>query len=105
EAQPLLIESLAIRRRVLPPGHWLLANAESLVGGCFLARKKYDEAEPYLLNGYRELAAAPDAMPKRRLEALDRLIALYNGCGRPDEAARWRAVQLDLTFPAKPFAP
>jgi hypothetical protein len=66
-------------------------HAESLLGGCLAAQKKYTEAEPLLLGGYRGLTEAP-AAPSRHVEqARQRLIKFYEASGRPEEAAKWKA--------------
>jgi hypothetical protein len=60
-----------------------------------LGQKKYDEAEPLLLQGYEGLKARAKSIPPqgsaRITEALDRLIELANATGKPDEAAKWQA--------------
>jgi hypothetical protein len=59
-----------------------------------LGQKKYTEAETLLLEGYkgmkvREKLAPPQAMA-RIPETVDRLVALYQALGKPQEMARWR---------------
>jgi len=77
-------------------------HAESALGACLLEQKKYAEAEPLLLSGYRGLLKSEDKRPavihrqgasgrqSDLNEALDRLVQLYLAWDRPTEAARWR---------------
>jgi tetratricopeptide (TPR) repeat protein/tRNA A-37 threonylcarbamoyl transferase component Bud32 len=92
-AEPLLRETLAIRERKLPDD-WSTFEAMSLLGGSLLARKKYADAEPYLIRGYEGLRAreAKVPVPYRKLgpEALDRIVRLYEDWGKTDRADEWR---------------
>jgi tetratricopeptide (TPR) repeat protein len=90
EAEPLLRECLALRQKMLPAGHWLTANTQSWLGGCLAAQQKFAEAEPLLLEGYEGMGKAKDALPRRKKEALERIVALYVAWGKPDKADAWR---------------
>jgi hypothetical protein len=65
-----------------------------MLGGCLLGQKQYAEAEPLLTAGYEGLRARAKAIPPDRaaclIEALERLVALYEATDKKDEAARWR---------------
>ncbi|MGH7178987.1 MAG: tetratricopeptide repeat protein, partial [Tepidisphaeraceae bacterium] len=89
EAQSLLETTLEIRVRLLPPGHWQIANARSLLGQSLASQKKFEQAEPLLLAGYNELT--DPAQVRRRQAALKRIIDLYEAWGRPRDAEVWRA--------------
>src|SRR6185436_905371 len=90
----LLREALAIREK-LQPDLWTTFNTRSMVGGALLGQKKFAEAEPLLLAGYRgmkEREATIDANGRVRLtQALERLVKLYEAKGDATEAAAWRA--------------
>jgi tetratricopeptide (TPR) repeat protein len=89
-AERLFREALAMRRAVLPPSHPHIAQSEQLVGASILARKRYMEAERYLLPSYEQLRAAyGDDDPRTHL-ARRRLLALYEASRQPSEAARYR---------------
>jgi ubiquitin-protein ligase len=92
-AEPLARACLAIRVRNMPDD-WLTFNARSLLGGVLLARKKYAEAEPLLVQGHEGLkqrqAKLPRAARLRPAEALERLVKLYEATGRDEEAACYR---------------
>jgi hypothetical protein len=93
EAEALLRECLAIREKN-QPAEWLIFNTQSMLGGSLLGQKKYAEAEPLLLSGYagmkkREVQIPPQGKV-RLLEAVERLVQLYEATDNKDEAARWR---------------
>jgi tetratricopeptide (TPR) repeat protein len=123
EAEAPLRECLAIWEKVLPHGGdlQLLSSrgltreygyAKSLLGASLLGQKRYAEAELLLVEGYKVLepqrGVAEDAMPLARryqVEALGRLVQLYEETAKPDDAAKWRT-QLEeareLAPPPKP---
>jgi eukaryotic-like serine/threonine-protein kinase len=57
QAEPLLLEALAIRREVYPAGHWEIADAVSLLGDCWRAQGRIAAAEPLLREGLAGLRA------------------------------------------------
>jgi serine/threonine protein kinase/tetratricopeptide (TPR) repeat protein len=98
DAEPILRESLAIHRKK-EPEVWNTFHTQSLLGGALLGQQKYAEAEPDLVQGYQGMRKTLKSQgtrhygptPTQRLtEALERLVQLYDACGRPDEAATWR---------------
>jgi serine/threonine protein kinase/tetratricopeptide (TPR) repeat protein len=109
EAEPVLRYCLDIRDKKMPDD-WRRFNAQSLLGGSLLAQKKYDDAEPLLRQGYDGMklreAKIPASRKVRLIEALDRLVQLYEAWGQPAEAAKWRkeleAVKAAAAPPPKP---
>jgi tetratricopeptide (TPR) repeat protein len=93
DAEPLIRESLAIREKK-QPDEWQTFNSQSQLGGALLGQKKYTEAEPLLLAGYEGMKKREQIIPpvgKRRiLEALERLVQLYEATDRKNEAAKWQ---------------
>ena len=77
------------------PDDWSLLNTESMLGGALAGQKKFQEAEPLLLEGYSGMkdreAKIPPAAKTRLAESLKRLVQLYDDWGKPDQAAEWRA--------------
>ena len=65
--------------------------SEIWLGLSLLGQKKFAEAEPRLLSGYRGLKARVDTFsPPQKTqtnEVLDRIIKLYEGFGRKDQRA------------------
>ena len=94
-AEPILRESLSIREKK-EPDSWETFCIKSLLGGSRLDQKKYAEAEPLLLSGYegmkqRHSKAESYWFPQDRLiEAMERLVRLYEAMGKADAAAKWR---------------
>ncbi|MBZ5575657.1 MAG: tetratricopeptide repeat protein [Acidobacteriia bacterium] len=92
-SEPLAREALAtdVKKR---PDDWQRFGAESLVGASLAGQKKYAEAEPLLLEGYRGMVARKDRMAVPDLYHLDRagewIAQLYQAWGKPEKAAEWR---------------
>jgi hypothetical protein len=93
EAEPLLQECLEIRAKAIPDD-WRVPNTRSLLGAALLGQNKLAEAEPLLLDGYKEIQEREAAIPpqgKMRIpETLERLVRLYEAKGNQTEAAAWR---------------
>jgi serine/threonine protein kinase/DNA-binding SARP family transcriptional activator len=93
EAEPVLRECLALREKK-QPDDWKTFQTRSLLGGALLALKKPAEAEPLLLQGYEGLKQREGkisaANRMRVTEALERLVQLYDGWGKKDQATEWR---------------
>jgi hypothetical protein len=94
EAEPYADECLKIREQQLPD-NWLTFNARSLLGGCLLGQKRYEEAESLLLSGYEGMAEQAEAIPKRsRYQVMEfsiqRLVALYEAMDNFSQAESWR---------------
>jgi serine/threonine protein kinase len=108
EAEPLLRESLAIREKVIPD-LWSRFNTMSQLGGALLGQGRYAEAEPLVVAGYEGLKAREAKISRtgrpRLAEAADRVVRLYEGWGRGDQAARWKARLGLVELPADVFAP
>jgi len=89
EAEPALRECLDIRQKYLP-GHWLVGNTQSVLGECLAAQRRFDEAEQLLLDGYQAMSVQP-APPRRKREAVERIVRLYDEWRRTEEVERWRS--------------
>jgi serine/threonine-protein kinase len=87
----VLRECLEIRRHALPDDHWQIAATESLLGECLTSSQQYEEAEMLLLDALATLETECGPADERTLEALRRIVALYEAWGEPERAARYRA--------------
>jgi eukaryotic-like serine/threonine-protein kinase len=93
ESEPLARKALEYDR-TKQSDDWQQLRAESLLGASLSGQKKYAEAEPLLLEGYKGMLARKDqiAIPDRY--HLDRahewLVQLYVAWGKPQKAAEWR---------------
>lgn len=76
------------------PDNWQLFWAESLLGASLAGEKKFAEAEPLLLEGYRGMLARKDRMPVPKLRDLDAahvwIVQMYVALGKPEKAKEWR---------------
>ncbi len=90
EAEPLLRGCLAMRQNALPRNHWLIADTMSLLGGSLAGQGKFAQAEPLLLDGYAGMKDSRQAPESRKRQALQRIVALYESWGKPDQAGAWR---------------
>ena len=65
-----------------------------------LGQKNYGDAEPLLVQGYRELDERAHAIPAGSRDCLKEtvrgLVQLYEASGKPKEAARWKG-ELEAT--------
>ncbi len=93
ESEPLAREALEFNRKK-QPDDWQRFRAESLLGASLAGQKKYAEAEPLLLEGYRGMAERRELIRVPDRYHLDRarewIIQLYQAWGKAEEAAAWR---------------
>jgi tetratricopeptide (TPR) repeat protein len=93
KAEPILRQAVATRARTAPDD-WTTFDTRSLLGASLAGQKKYAEAEPLLLEGYKGLkaraASVPAKLQGRISEAFDRIVRLYDDWGKKDEADAWR---------------
>jgi eukaryotic-like serine/threonine-protein kinase len=89
-SEPLAREAVGGGKKARPDG-WQTFFAQSLLGASLAGNKKYTEAEPLLLQGYRGMLARRDriAAPDRyRIERSHQwLVKLYKDSGKPDKAS------------------
>jgi eukaryotic-like serine/threonine-protein kinase len=74
---------------------WDTGRLKSTIGHLLMDMKKFAEAEPLMLAGYKEYQDHKDQMPKHnhghmKMAALQ-LTRLYKELGKPDETAKWKA--------------
>ena len=94
DAEPPLRECLAIRDKKFP-NLWPRYSTMSMLGaGHFMGQKKYQDAEPLLIQGYDGLKSCENEIPAlARFNLKDagaRMIQLYEAWGKADKAAEWR---------------
>jgi hypothetical protein len=94
DAEPILSEVLAVRRRLIPES-WQRFNGESMLGEALLGQARFAAAETLLLSGHEGLSLRREEIPQHvRAEILDnaarRLAEFYEATGRPEDARHWR---------------
>ena len=92
EAEAMLQEALAIRGQSADAKDPRLADIRRALGECLARLGRYPEAEHLLLESYRSIRDNPYGRLQRD-EALQSLIAFYDGQAKPTEAARYRRLQ------------
>ena len=87
-------ESFSLREQAGVTG-WPLANSKSMIGAALLQQNKLSEAEPFVVEGAKELVALKDTVPEqarlRVIEAVDRAKSLYEKVGNQAEVSYWSA--------------
>ena len=79
------------RTRVLPKGHYFTALTQGALGECLTTQKRYAEAEPILQDSYSTSKNVQGEKSPLTLEAVRRLVTLYQSWGKSVEAARYQA--------------
>ena len=86
-AEKYLRESLALRIKTLPEGHWLIASSESVLGAHFIFARRFADAEALLLPAEKKLVEARGNKAPVVADARGRIVRLYEAWGKPAEAA------------------
>lgn len=95
QAETLVKRALEVYQLKLPTDHAKIASANLIYGEILMARGELSGAEEPLLAAYQVFAASD--LPEEELPAaVSKLIELYDGLKREDEAARFRGIQTDL---------
>jgi len=93
-AETYLQECLTIREKKMPD-EWVLFDTKSMLGSAMAGQKKFQDAEPLLLEGCSGIinreARIPPTSKTRLNEAVQRLVDLYTDWEKPEEAEKWRS--------------
>jgi hypothetical protein len=93
EAKSLVTDRIWDARQQFPFNSRELNAALADEGNWLLDAKEYADAEPFLLDNYKWMKDENDQrtpQTEKARSALERLVRLYDGWGKPDEAAKWR---------------
>lgn len=97
-AEPIFRDAVAVARRTQSGGDLgRVAFTEDLHGECLTQLGRYEEAEPLLLGAYPVLKVSKGDDHLRTVEAIHRLIDLYDKWGKPEKAAEYRALLAEAT--------
>ena len=80
-----------LRRRSLPPDHWLLAAVDGVLGEVLTQAGRFTEAERLLLSAETRIRAVRGETSGPVADQRKRLVALYRKWGRPADVATWQA--------------
>ena len=90
EADIALRESVEKFGAALGEEFWETADARSQHGECLTRLGRYEKAERELLTAYDTLNTALGNRHNTTMQALERLVDLYQAWGKPDKAAEYR---------------
>jgi len=96
ESGPLAREVMEIEQKQ-QPDDWQRFRAETLLGASLVGQRKYAEAEPLLLEGYRGMSAQKGRIAVPDWYHLDRardwIVELYTAWGKSEKATKWKHKQ------------
>ncbi|MBI3949256.1 MAG: serine/threonine protein kinase [Acidobacteria bacterium] len=92
EGESYLCEAIGIQRNALSEYSWAIACTESDLAECLTVQQRYTEAESLLSQCYPGIKSGLGESHHRTKEALQRLVTLYEKWGKPDQAAKYRAL-------------
>lgn len=81
---------LKTRERIFPPGHWRIAQTQSLLGASLMAQARYAEAEPMMVAAAAGLEPLQGQQGREHVANRARLVTLYEKLGRPQQADTYR---------------
>ena len=87
-----MTEVLPVLNTALKPGHWRVAMANSLWGGCLTARGQYADAEPMLTQGLAVIREHRGDQSDYAKSAAKRLVDLYDRWGNAAQKQRYVAL-------------
>ena len=87
QAEPILREALALRRQTERRGHWLIAQAQSMLGDCLISLGRVQEAGPMLEEACDMIDVARQVPPDVKRRALESLAHFYTAQGNAEARA------------------
>ncbi len=84
------LAQVALSNATKDPAANMPFRLQGVRGFCLVQRRQYAQAEPLLLAAEGGLRTLPSATPAMRAEVGRWLVRLYEGWGKPEDAARWR---------------
>ena len=78
---------------------WWVAQFRVGRARCLIAQGRHEEAEAILLTSHQELEERLGRMHHRTQNCIRILAELYQETGRPEEAAKWRALERPRVIP------
>jgi hypothetical protein len=80
-----------------------------MLGASLTGQKKFQEAEPFVVDGYNAMIQRKATIPARSSSALDdagkRIVQLYRSWGKAEKAAEWTKTLERLTARGAPIKP
>lgn len=97
EAEPLFREAIQVQKKIKDKNDWKTARYMNRLGGCLVKQKRFEEAEPLLLESYPVIEEERGATDKFTLNALNRVIELYESWNKLDKVTEYKALLPDST--------
>jgi tetratricopeptide (TPR) repeat protein len=93
DAEKIARECLVLREKT-GPEEWWRFETESQLGAALAGKRKFAEAEPYVIGGYEGLRKRETRLPAQGKHELDaaaaRIVPFYEAWGKKDKAGDWR---------------
>jgi serine/threonine protein kinase len=89
EAEAEYVPLISATRILLPRPNWFLARLYGEHGECLMKLGRFARSELPLLTSYEDLQTLYGDEHSYTIEAIQRLIQLYNAWGKPGQAAEW----------------
>jgi serine/threonine-protein kinase len=91
EAERTLAEARRIYAQAPPHPRDFIAWAECWHGASLAGLRRFDEAEPLLVDAERKLREAPGTPRRHYLQAVEQVVKFYEAWGKPEKAREWKA--------------
>lgn len=82
--------------------HWRACQAESVLGSAMAAAGQVADGEPHLIAAAESMKTRVGTPPRRKREAIERIVLFYDQQGRTEEANKWRTSLPAHVEPASP---
>jgi serine/threonine protein kinase len=105
EAEQEYARLVEISKRVFQERNWYVAKLQGEWGECLIQLGRYAQAELPLLASYEGLKASYGQEHALTIEAINRLIRLYDVWGKPGQATEWRSRALHASEPYGMYPP
>lgn len=103
-AEPLYRRCLSVALKSYPDHHCQIAERKIALGACLTKLRRFDDAQPYLIQGYETLKAQLGERNPRVMDAVPSLVEFYSACGQAQKAAQWRAKLAQWRATTRPAA-
>jgi tetratricopeptide (TPR) repeat protein len=92
DAAGLFEKTVAGAQQAFGPSHWLTCTIRAGYGRTLMVLERYEEADAHLLQAYEGMVKRPGPDPTQPAKLLQMLVELYEGWGKPEQAAEYQAL-------------